>query len=101
MDISIIAVILLTLASFSAGFIDSIAGGGGLIMIPSYLLAGLPPHFALGTNKFVATFGTSAAVTNFIRKGKISIKILLFGVDFEKYRHHYKATLSWTLSFRT
>jgi len=82
MDISIIAIVLLTLASFLAGFIDSIAGGGGLLMIPSYLLAGIPPHSALGTNKFVATVGTSAAVFNFIRKGKISLKTVLIGIAF-------------------
>ena len=37
---------------FLGGFVDSIAGGGGLITLPAYLLAGLPPHLALGTNKF-------------------------------------------------
>ena len=37
---------------FLAGFIDAIAGGGGLISLPAYLIAGLPPHAALGTNKF-------------------------------------------------
>lgn len=37
---------------FLAGFIDAIAGGGGLISLPAYLIAGLPPHMAIGTNKF-------------------------------------------------
>ena len=37
--------------TFIAGFIDSIAGGGGLISLPAYLAAGLPPHFAAATNK--------------------------------------------------
>jgi len=82
MDISISAIILLSLVSFGAGFIDSIAGGGGLLMLPSYLLAGLPPHMAMGTNKLVATMGTGVAVTNFIRKGKASLKIILFGLLF-------------------
>ena len=36
---------------FLAGFVDSIAGGGGLISLPAYIIAGVPAHFALGTNK--------------------------------------------------
>ena len=43
---------------FLAGFVDSIAGGGGVISLPAYFLAGLPPHLAAGTNKFVACLGT-------------------------------------------
>ena len=43
---------------FLAGFIDAIAGGGGLISLPAYLIAGLPPHAAIGTNKFSACLGT-------------------------------------------
>lgn len=46
---------------FLAGFIDSIAGGGGVISLPAYLAAGLPPHLAAGTNKCSAMFGTSVA----------------------------------------
>lgn len=82
MEIDLVTIIILASISFIAGFIDSIAGGGGLLMIPSYLLAGLPPHIALGTNKFVATIGTGSAVFNFIRKGKISYKIILAGILF-------------------
>lgn len=36
---------------FLGGLVDSIAGGGGLITLPGYLLAGVPPHMAIGTNK--------------------------------------------------
>ncbi len=46
---------------FLAGFIDSIAGGGGVISLPAYLATGLPPHLAAGTNKCSAMFGTSVA----------------------------------------
>lgn len=80
MDIGLTAIILLTLVSFIAGFIDSIAGGGGLLMIPSFLLAGLTPFYTLGTNRFIGTLGTGVAVVNFIRKGKISIKIVISGI---------------------
>lgn len=53
---------------FVAMFIDSIAGGGGIITIPAYLIAGLPITTAYGTNKFVACAGTSFGAGNYIRK---------------------------------
>ena len=46
---------------FLGGFVDAIAGGGGLISLPAYLLAGLPPHFAIGTNKLSSAAGTTTA----------------------------------------
>jgi uncharacterized membrane protein YfcA len=54
-----------------AGFIDSIAGGGGLISLPAYLLVGLPAHQAAGSNKFSAGVGLSMAVARFGLEGKI------------------------------
>ena len=51
---------------FIAGFIDSIAGGGGLLTLPSYLIAGVPPALALGTNKFVSTAGTIVSTGKYI-----------------------------------
>lgn len=54
---------------FLAGFIDAIAGGGGLISLPAYLIAGLPPHAAIGTNKFSACLGTLVATHHYIRHG--------------------------------
>lgn len=63
-----------------AGFIDSVAGGGGLITLPSLLAVGLPPHIALGTNKFQSMFGTSFALLNFTRKKKVVWKIAAVGV---------------------
>lgn len=82
MEINTLTIIALMSISFLAGFIDSIGGGGGLLSLPCYLIAGLPPHIALGTNKFAATFGTGAAVFNYIRKGKIYLKIILSGIVF-------------------
>lgn len=58
---------------FLAGFIDAIAGGGGLISIPAYIIAGLPPHLAIGTNKFSSTLGTTMATFQYARKGYIHI----------------------------
>lgn len=60
---------LLFLAGFSGGFIDAIAGGGGLITVPALLAAGLPPQVALGTNKFQSSFGTALAVARYARAG--------------------------------
>ncbi len=52
-----------------AGFIDAVAGGGGLLTVPALLTAGLPPHLVLGTNKLAATFGSiTASVTYYRRK---------------------------------
>jgi uncharacterized membrane protein YfcA len=63
-----------------AGFIDSIAGGGGLISLPAYLLVGLPAHQAAGSNKFSAGIGVSLAVARFGLKGKIMWREALTGM---------------------
>jgi hypothetical protein len=49
----------------AAGFVDAIAGGGGLLTLPAILLTGMPPHLALGTNKGQSVFGTAAALLRF------------------------------------
>ncbi|WP_445945286.1 TSUP family transporter [Shewanella sp.] len=56
-----------------AGFIDSIAGGGGLLTIPALLWAGLPPATALGTNKLQSCGGSFFASWYFIRKGMVDV----------------------------
>lgn len=60
---------------FLGGLLDSIAGGGGLISLPVYLFAGLPPHLALGTNKFSSFCGTLFATGNYFKNKLIDIKI--------------------------
>lgn len=60
---------------FLAGFVDSVAGGGGLISLPAYYLAGLPPYLAAGTNKMSAALGTVAASARFVREGKASGRV--------------------------
>lgn len=60
---------------FLAGFVDSVAGGGGIISIPAYLIAGMPTYLALGTNKLVAMVGTSAASIKYFKNGKVVLKI--------------------------
>lgn len=58
-------------AAFVAGFVDAIAGGGGLVTVPALLGFHLPTHFALGTNKGQSVFGATASVVSFARKGAI------------------------------
>jgi len=62
---------LLFLTGMVAGFVDSIAGGGGLISLPVLLNIGLPPAEALGTNKLQATFGSASATWHYGRAGLI------------------------------
>ena len=62
---------------FLAGFVDSIGGGGGLISLPAYLLAGLPVHQAIATNKLSSTCGTSLSTGRFLRHGLINLKLAL------------------------
>ena len=57
--------------AFLAGFVDSVAGGGGLISLPAYYLAGLPPVLAAGTNKLSACMGTALATYSYASSGKI------------------------------
>ncbi|MCE9678266.1 TSUP family transporter [Shewanella sp. AS1] len=59
---------ILIAAGFLAGFIDAIAGGGGLLSIPALLTIGIPPHATLGTNKLAASFGSSIAAFTYYRK---------------------------------
>lgn len=62
---------------FLAGLIDTIGGGGGLISLPIYLLAGLPPHRAIATNKLSSSMGTAAATVRFAKMGHINFNIAL------------------------
>ncbi len=65
--------VFLFCAAFVAGFIDSIAGGGGMITLPALLLAGIPPVEVLGTNKLQASFGSFSATWYFYRKKLVQI----------------------------
>ncbi len=65
---------LLFATALIAGFIDSIAGGGGLLTIPALMWAGVPPVAALGTNKLQACAGSFSATVYFVRHGVIKLK---------------------------
>ena len=73
---------ILFVAAIFAGFIDAIAGGGGLIALPVLLSVGLPPQIALGTNKFQGTFGSITAAVYYWRKGIVDLKVARTGIVF-------------------
>ncbi len=61
----------LTATAVLTGFVDAVAGGGGLIMMPALLSSGIPPLNALATNKLQSMFGTATAFTTFARRGLV------------------------------
>ena len=60
---------------FLAGLVDAIGGGGGLISLPAYLLAGVPIHQTIATNKLSSTCGTTLATVRFIKEGLVNWKL--------------------------
>ncbi len=75
--------LLLGVAALAAGFIDAVAGGGGMLVMPALMSIGMPPHLVVGTNKLVGTFGTFGASLTFIRQGR------------------FRPELWWAMSFGT
>lgn len=67
---------------FIGSVIDAIGGGGGLITLPAYLIAGFPVHFAIGTNKVSASMGTFTALMKFMRNGYMPLKLSVCGIIF-------------------
>ena len=68
-------VLLSGLGVFTAAFIDSIGGGGGIISVPVYLLAGLPAHYALGTNKMSSCIGTAVSSARYLFGHFVKLKL--------------------------
>lgn len=77
MEISIELLALLFSVATFAGFIDAIAGGGGLLTIPALLATGMPPAIALGTNKLQACGGSFSASLYFVRKKAVNLREIL------------------------
>ena len=80
MDFEIWHFIIVFLAAFFGGFVDAIAGGGGMITLPAILSIGIPPHMALATNKLQSTFGSFTAALNFSLKGLVDFKEIFIGI---------------------
>lgn len=73
-EITIELILLLLGAAFAAGFVDAIAGGGGLITLPVLMLAGIPPAQALATNKVQGAFGAATAAISYAAKGLVDLR---------------------------
>ncbi len=74
--------LVLFLTGLVSGTVDAIAGGGGLISVPVLMSVGLPPHLAIGTNKFQGAVGTMFAARRYWRAGWISHKDIFPGIMF-------------------
>ena len=85
---------------FLAGFIDAIAGGGGLISLNSYQAAGIKDQFALGTNKFSALVGGTIASINYIRTGNVHVISLIPSVIFALIGSFFGSTVALGISGR-
>lgn len=80
MELELWIILLLCGVYFFAGFVDSVAGGGGLIAVPVFLLTGIPPEFVLGTNKLAAAIGTGSSVLTYSKSGLIVWRLALIGL---------------------
>jgi uncharacterized membrane protein YfcA len=83
-DLSLATTIALVAVATGAGFVDAIAGGGGLLTLPALINAGLAPLTALGTNKGQSVFGSGAATLRFWRAGALERRrsLISFGCGF-------------------
>lgn len=77
LTLSVSMVLTVIVGVFLGSFMDAIAGGGGIITVPTYVLAGLPMHMALGTNKLSASIGTVASAGKFMRSGYVQWRFAL------------------------
>lgn len=77
MTITIYSYLIICPLIFIAGFVDSIGGGGGLISLPAYLLAGLPTHISIATNKLSSAMGTTVSTAKFIKHKLINLKLAI------------------------
>ena len=75
-------VLLIGAGVFCASFVDAIGGGGGIISVPVYLLAGLPAHNALGTNKLSSCIGTAASTYRYLKNGFVDWALALPSIAF-------------------
>lgn len=81
-SLTLSCILICGFAALVGGFMDAVSGGGGLMTIPALLLTGVPPHYALGTNKLSAFLGTSVALANYGKHGLVSWRLAAWGVPF-------------------
>lgn len=80
MELSVKIFLIVCPFVFLGGFVDAIGGGGGLISLPAYLIAGLPTHMAIATNKLSSACGTALTAIRFIKNKLINFKITIPGI---------------------
>ena len=90
---SVWTVLLICVGVFFASFMDAIGGGGGIISLPSYLLAGMPTHFALGTNKLSSSLGTIASAYRYVRSGCVDWVLALPSIALALVGSHFGTSL--------
>ena len=99
-ELNVRMVIIVVVGVFLAAFMDGIAGGGGIISVPTYFLAGLPAHLALGTNKLSSCIGTSVSLLRFIRNGFIDWKLGLPSIGLALFGSYLGTRLQLALDAR-
>lgn len=73
-EINLLTFLIVCPLTFLGGFVDAVAGGGGLISLPAYMIAGLPAHFAIATNKLSSGMGTTVSTYRYAKAGNIPWK---------------------------
>ena len=91
---------IVVIGVFLASFVDGVAGGGGIISVPTYFLAGLPAHLALGTNKLSSGIGTVVSTLRFIRGGFVNWRLAIQSVVLALYGAHLGTRLQLALDER-
>ena len=100
MTLTLKMVLIAAAGVFLASFVDGIAGGGGIISVPAYFLAGLPAHLALGTNKLSSCIGTAVSTFRFARNGYIDWKLGLPSVALALFGAHLGTRLQLAMDER-
>ena len=100
MELSVRMVLIVVVGVFLASFVDGVAGGGGIISVPTYFLAGLPAHLALGTNKLSSCIGTSVSAARFIKGGYVDWKLGVPSILVALYGAHLGTRLQLALDER-
>lgn len=100
MEISLITFVIVCPLVGLAGFVDAIGGGGGLISLPAYMLAGIPAHNAIATNKLSSACGTALATGRFIKNGLVNFVLAIPAVISAIIGSYIGANLSMHISER-
>lgn len=90
-------VLFICVGVFFASFVDAIGGGGGIISVPVYLLAGVPTHLALGTNKLSACIGTFVSTFRFIKNGFVDWSLAPLSILLALIGSHFGVKLQLTM----